>query len=331
MSTNPISVEQFYIEMGERLQLSLQTTESGFYRPISSNDMHRPGLALAGFVELFTFDRIQLLGNTEIRFLNTLSRSRRQQAIEKLLAYEIPCFIVTAGNAVPPELVQIATRRYTCVFSSPIPTNNLQHNLTTYLDAKFSPRSSVHGTLVDVYGIGLLLTGKSGIGKSEIALDLVERGHRLVADDVVILSSKGADILMGESREISEHHLEIRGLGVIDIRRMFGIRGVRIQKRVEVEVHLVKWDPQAAYDRTGLSNQKASYLDVAIPKVMLPIHPGKNITVIAETIALNQILKIYGHHSAQEFNRRLIEKMKIQEKAHLARLKLTDYLEKDIE
>ena len=331
MDNKSITVEQFFSETKNRLKLKLMTNEAGFFRQIENFDIHRPGLALAGFVDLFTYDRIQLLGNTEIRFLKTLSPARRRKAIEQLLAYDIPCFIVTSNNPVPKELREIALRRYTCVFSSPFSTTKMQHQLSTYLDAKFAPQTAVHGSLVDVYGIGLLLTGRSGIGKSEITLDLVERGHRLVADDMVIITQKGEDVLMGEGREISEHHLEIRGLGFIDIRRMYGIRGVRIQKRVEVEVHLVEWNPKEQYDRTGLTEKNSEYLNVKIPRVILPVHPGKNITVIAETIALNQILKIYGHHSAKEFNRRLIERMKMQEKAHLARLKLSDYLEKDFE
>jgi HPr kinase/phosphorylase len=331
MAIKAISVEQFYVETRSRLKLRLMTSEAGFFRQIENLDVHRPGLALAGFVELFTFDRIQVLGNTEIRFLNTLSSSKRRLAVEKLMAYDIPCLIVTSGNEVPKELLIAATRNYTSVFASPLKTTKLVHQLSTYLDSKFAPRIAVHGSLVDIYGIGVLFTGRSGIGKSEISLDLVERGHRLVADDVVIVTKKGEDVLMGEGREISEHHLEVRGLGLVDIRRMFGIRGVRIQKRVEVEVNLVDWDPDAAYDRTGLDEEESTYLDVKIPRISLPINPGKNVTVIAETIALNQILKIYGYHTAKEFNRRLIERMKMQEKSHLARLKLSDFLEKDFE
>lgn len=331
MEAKTITVEQFYNETHSRLKLKLLTNEAGLQKSISNFDLHRPGLALAGFLELFSYDRIQVLGNTEIRFLKTLSTQKRRRAIEELMVRDIPCFVVTSGNPVPDELRDIAIRRYTCVFASPLSTTKLQHNLSTYLDAKFAAQTSVHGSLVDVYGIGLLLTGKSGIGKSEITLDLIERGHRLVADDMVIITRKGEDVLMGESREMAEHHLEIRGLGFIDIRRMYGIRGIRIQKRVEAEVHLEEWDKFKQYDRTGLEGQTNEYLGVKIPKVLLPVHPGKNITVIAETIALNQILKIYGHHSAKEFNRSIIEKMKMQEKAHLAKLKLTDFLEKDFE
>jgi HPr kinase/phosphorylase len=190
---------------------------------------------------------------------------------------------------------------------------------------------TIHGSLVDVYGIGLLFTGRSAIGKSEIALDLVERGHRLVADDVVIITKKAEEILMGEGRELVEHHLEIRGLGLIDMRSTFGIRAVRVHKRIEVEVRLVDFDPNSDYERTGLDNQETTILGVKLPLIVLPINPGKNITVIAETIALNQLLKIYGHHTAEEFNKKLIQRMREKEKKHLQELKMRDFLDKDFE
>ena len=201
-----------------------------------------------------------------------------------------------------------------------------------HLQQIFAPRTSVHGTLVDVYGVGLLFTGSSGIGKSEIALDLVERGHRLVADDMVIITKKAEEILMGEGREISEHLIEVRGLGLIDVRQIFGIRGVRVHKRIEVEVQLVKFDPGADYDRIGLDEQITHILGVEIPLVVLPINPGKNITVIAETIALNQLLReVHGHHTPREFNRRLMEQLRRQERDHLRRLRMRNFLDKDFE
>ena len=184
---------------------------------------------------------------------------------------------------------------------------------------------------MDVYGIGLLFTGRSGIGKSEIALDLVERGHRLVADDSVIVTKKGEEILMGTGNDISEHLIEVRGLGLLDMRQMFGIRGVRVQKRVEVVVRLVDFDPEADYDRIGLDTKIEDILGVELPLVILPINPGKNITVIAEAIAMNQQLKIHGHNTPEEFNRRLMERMKSKERAHLKELQRRDFLDKDFE
>ena len=202
------------------------------------------------------------------------------------------------------------------------------HLLSDYMDDKFAPSITVHGSMADVYGIGVLFTGRSGIGKSEIVLDLVERGHRLVADDVVHLARKAEGVLIASASEVLQHHIEVRGLGIIDLRSVFGIRSIRLQKRVEVEVQLEEWDDQEDYERIGLDESVTQVLGVEIPLVKLPIFPGKNITVIAEVVALNQLMKIYGHHPAKEFNQRLIKKM--QDKVGSEKY-LKDYLDKDFE
>ncbi len=331
MLKKTLTVGTFFADNRKKLKLQLLNSESGFDRIISSSELNRPGLALAGFLDLFTYDRIQILGNTEIRYLFSLSLEKRRESLEKLFQFELPCIIVTENNKVPDELLKIATRCQISVFRSRFKTTELMHYLSDYLNNEFAPRTTVHGTLVDVYGIGILFTGRSGIGKSEIALDLIERGHRLVADDVVIITKKAEEILMGEARELAEHHLEIRGLGLIDTRAIFGVRAVRVHKRVEVEVQLVDFDPNMDYERVGLDENTTTILGVEIPLVVLPINPGKNITVIAETIALNQLLKIYGHHTAKEFNKRLLEKMREQERKHLLKLKMRDFLDKDFE
>ncbi len=331
MFKQSLSVNKLYRDCKKQLKLELLNSETGLQRKIEEPDLHRPGLALAGFIELFTYNRIQILGNTEIRYLRSLSPKKRRESLERVLQFEIPCIFVTDSNEPPRELLEIADRRYICVFRTPLATSIFMHLLGDYVQHQFAPRTTMHGTLVDVYGIGLLFTGRSGIGKSEIALDLVERGHRLVADDVVIITKKAEEILMGEGREIAEQHLEIRGLGLLDVRSMFGIRAVRVHKRVEVEVHLVDFNPNEDYDRTGLDHKTRNILGVEIPLVELPINPGKNITVIAETIALNQLLRIYGHHTPEEFNQRLIEQMKRKERQHLMQLKMRDFLDKDFE
>lgn len=326
-----LSVGSFYSDNKKKLKLQLLNSDKGFGRTITKPELHRPGLALSGFLELFTYERIQILGNTEIQYLYSLSDKKRRDSLEKVLAHEIPCIIITDNNEVPRELLTIADKRRICVFLSKIRTTQIFRMVSDYLNNEFASRTTVHGTLVDVYGIGVLITGRSGIGKSEIALDLIERGHRLVADDVVIITKKAEEILMGEGHELAEHHLEIRGLGLIDTRSTLGIRAVRVHKRVEVVVQLVDFDPKVDYDRTGLDEQTKTILGVSIPLVILPINPGKNITVIAETIALNQLLKIYGHHTPKEFNKRLKEKMRQQEKKHLQELKMRDFLDKDFE
>jgi HPr kinase/phosphorylase len=305
-----ISVSTFYKENRERLKLTLKSSENGFNRKITRTDAHRPGLALAGFVELFTYDRVQVLGNTEMRYLRSLNEEKQNESIDRFIEFEIPLILVTNENKISTHLLQAATRRSISVFSTPLTTTTLIHLMSDYLDLKFAPKTSVHGSLVDVYGVGMLVTGKSGIGKSEVALDLVERGHRLVADDVVLITRTAEDILIGKGREISEHHIELRGVGLVDVKKVFGIRSVRVQKRIEVEICLQKWDDRKDWERTGLDEIKTSILDVEIPLINLPINPGKNMTVICETIAMNELLKIQGYHTAREFNRRLKEHMR---------------------
>ena len=331
MHRGELSVQKFFKDNRQRLKLNVLTCDGGFKRTIDNAELNRPGLALAGFIDIFTYNRVQILGNTEIRFLKTLSREQKIEAFRKVLKFEIPVIIVTESNRVPRELLDLCHNRDICVFRSTYSTTVLSHLLSDYLQNYFAPHTTVHSTLVDVYGIGMLFTGRSGIGKSEIALDLVERGHRLVADDVVIITRKSEEILMGEASELSENHIEIRGLGIIDVRGIFGVRAVRVHKRVEVEVKLVEFDPKVNYDRLGLDEKTTTILDVEIPQVSLPINPGKNITVIAETIALNQLMKIYGHNAPKEFAKRLEKKMKQQERAHLLKLKQRDFLEKDYE
>lgn len=309
-----IDVKTFYKQNKDRLKFTLLTSENGFSRRITKSDTHRPGLALAGFVELFTYDRVQILGNTEIKYLNSLSESERQKSVDRFIEFEIPCVIITNGNEIPEYLKFAAKRRNISVFGTPHSTTTLIHLMGEYLAAKFAPELSMHASLVDVYGVGLLVTGHSGIGKSEVALDLVERGHRLVADDIVIITRTAEDTLVGRGTEVSDHHLELRGVGVIDIKKIFGIRGVRIQKKIEAEIRLVAWDINEPFDRTGLDENLVSILDVQIPQISIPMNPGKNMTVICETIAMNQLLKLHGYHTAKEFNRRLKEYMKNKQK-----------------
>jgi HPr kinase/phosphorylase len=324
-----ITVRTLLRETETRLKLRLICSENGLNRKITKADLHRPGLALSGFVELFTSERLQILGNTEIKYLSGLTNAGLKKSIDRFIEFEIPAILVTNDNPIPEYLIQAATRRYISIFSTPFSTTRVSHLLGEYMETKFAPKVSVHGSLVDVYGMGILITGRSGIGKSEIALDLVERGHRLVADDLIIITKKAEDVLIGAGREISEHMIEVRGVGLIDVRRIFGVRGIRMQKRVEVEVHLVDWEKTMEYERLGLEEKATNILDVELPQIVLPINPGKNITVIAETIAMNHLLKISGYHASKEFNKRLKEYMKSKDLVPLH--KDTDYLNKDWE
>jgi HPr kinase/phosphorylase len=276
---------------------------------ITEGSQHRPGLALAGFLDLFTYHRIQILGNTECRFLEHLEQEERGKAFSKLLVFEIPCFFVTDGNTLEDDLVGRATAAGVPVFATPLPTMQFQALLRDFLSDQFAVQQTVHGALVDVYGIGLLIKGNPGIGKSEIALDLVERGHRLVADDVVVATSKGEAVLMGAGTDIAQHFMEIRGLGLIDVRAMFGIRAIRFQKRIEVVVHLSPWDKEVEYTRLGMVDSFHDILGVQLPLVKLPITPGKNVTVLCEVIAMNHLLGNYGYNAAEVFAERLTSKI----------------------
>jgi HPr kinase/phosphorylase len=289
----------------QRLKLESVNGDVGFEREITDKNIHRPGLALAGYVELFTYDRVQIFGNTEIRYLNHLTFQERINAFKTIFKFDLPCIFVTGENKLDEELVAIATEHHVSVILTPLETTKFVYFISDFLDDHFAPQTVLHGSFVDVDGIGVLITGRSGIGKSEIALDLVERGHRLVADDVVMVTRKGEGILMGAGSDVVKHYMEIRGLGLIDVRSIFGIRSIRFQKRVEIIVELQEWRNDIEYTRTGLDHENISILGVSLPHIKLPIVPGKNITVIVEVIAMDYQLKHYGYDSAKEFAKRL--------------------------
>lgn len=307
-----LSVEQLFEQQREQLSLELLSAGLVSRVPVTVSDIHRPGMALMGFTENFLADRIQIFGRTEIAYLSTLGEAERDAAIERFFRFEVPCIILAKGLDPPPGLLDRANARTIPVLRTPHDTTPFIHQLTAYLDYVFAPSVTCHASLVDVYGVGLLFTGRSGIGKSETALDLVERGHRLVADDVVRITRRHGDILIGACNEVLKHTMEIRGLGIIDVQSIFGIRSIRGQKRVEVEVHLTEWSDARDYERVGLDDATVKHLDVEIPLVTIPIFPGKNITVIAEVVALNHLVKVYGYHPARALNERLLENMRMK-------------------
>jgi len=302
-----LNVEELFREKKDSLELMIASDRSGMKKTISENGIDRPGLALSGFTDRFSYKRVQVLGETEMVYLSSLSSERRISALEGMLAFDIPCIIITKGQQALEELLEVANRRHTMVMISKLSTTEFIQRLDIYLDGIFAPSVTAHGTLVDVYGVGLLYTGKSGIGKSECALDLVERGHRLVADDMIKIIRRTPQILTGSGNDLLGHHMEIRGVGIIDIEKLFGIRAIRLQKRIEVEVRLVHWGEQDVYERLGLEDQYTQILGVEIPLVTIPISPGKNITVISEVIAMNHMLKVFGTNPALEFQQRLEE------------------------
>jgi len=311
-STNRVTltVSQLFEQQKEQLSLELLSENLESRVPITMSDINRPGMALMGFTENFLADRIQIVGRTEIAYFSTLNDCDLKAAYDRFFQFQVPCIIIAKALEIPSEFIARANRHGIPVLRTPQETTPFIHQLTAFLDYVFAPSVTVHASLVDVYGIGLLFTGRSGIGKSETALDLVERGHRLVADDVVRITRRHGDILIGACNEVLRHTMEVRGLGIIDVQSIFGIRAIRGQKRVEVEVHLTEWNETADYERVGLDDKMVSYLDVQIPLITIPIFPGKNITVIAEGVALNHLVKVYGYHPAEALNARLMESMR---------------------
>jgi HPr kinase/phosphorylase len=323
-----ITVEFFFNNIKDRFKIELLSEKVGFDRVIKEQNLHRPGLPLAGFLELFSFNRVQVFGNTEMRYLQNLNTKERYKSLENIFKFDIPCLIITNGNKPFEEMLELANNYKTPIFGSTYTTTKLFFLVSDFLDDQFAPRLSLHGSFVDVYGVGMMFVGKSGIGKSEVALDLVERGHRLVTDDVVILTKKGEGIIMGAGTDLVKHFMELRGIGIIDIRSMFGVRAIRFQKRLEVIVELEIWNENSEYTRTGLEDASINVLDVDIPYVRLPIVPGKNITVVSEIIALNYLLKHYGYDAAKILQQRITNK--IQQKSKEMNRSI-DYFEHDFE
>ena len=305
-----ITVDDLLRARRESLELEILNESAELERSITSPTVSSPGLILAGYHERFPRGRIQVLGETEIRWLGTLDAARQHSTIDSFLALGMPAVVVTKGLTVPGALAHGAARFRVPLLRSRLKTGDFYRRLQPYLEECLAPMTTVHGSLADVYGVGLLFVGRSGIGKSECVLDLIERGHRLVADDAVIITRRGTEILLGRGHELQRHHMEIRGIGIIDVTALFGIRAIRQQKRVEVIVNLVEWQKDAAYDRTGLETDSVDILGVALPRVTVPLNAGKNITVICEVVAMNHLLKYSGVHSARLFNDRLKDAMR---------------------
>jgi HPr kinase/phosphorylase len=307
---NPLTVSRLFERMKQRLQLEHTESTGGLDRVITSPNVGSPGLALAGYTERFASRRLQVFGETEISYLRSLSDDVRRRVLKEFFAFDIPCIFLTKGLKPPPGLEEEATFARVAVLCSGLKTNEFYNRIKPWLEEEFAPTTSMHASLADVFGVGLLFTGRSGIGKSECVLDLVERGHRVVADDLVLVTKRGNDVLIGRGHELQRHYMEIRGIGLVDIPSVFGIRAVRQQKRIEVVVHLEDWDANATVDRTGLDGESIEILDVTLPKVRVLLNPGKNITVICEVIAMNHLLKYSGFDPAERFNERLIKQMR---------------------
>jgi HPr kinase/phosphorylase len=302
------------IDLIERFDLELVSGEEGIHRPITTSDISRPGLEMAGYFDYYPAERLQLLGKTELSFFEMLSKEERQLRMQKLCTDITPGIIISRDMDVPEELIVASNEHDVPVMKSSMKTTRLSSRLTNYLESKLAPTTAVHGVLVDIYGVGVLITGKSGVGKSETALELVKRGHRLVADDCVEIRQEDGDTLIGSAPELIEHLLEIRGLGIINVMTLFGAGAVKSHKQITLVVHLELWDQNKHYDRLGLEEEKIKIIDTELTKLTIPVRPGRNLAVIIEVAAMNFRLKRMGVNAAQQFTEKLADV--IEESGH---------------
>jgi HPr kinase/phosphorylase len=316
MSPSALRVGELFDQLRDGLELERVAGTDGLDRIVPGADVSSPGLALAGYVARFASERLQVFGETEVTYLRSLDAATRRDHLAQFFSFPVPCVFVTKGLDLEVEIVEEARKAGIAVLRSALKTNEFYTRIKPWLEDWFAPQTTLHGSLADVSGVGLLFIGQSGIGKSECVLDLVERGHRLVADDLVIVRRKGSDILIGRGHELQRHYMEIRGVGLVDIPAIFGVRAVRQQKRIEVVVQLEEWHHQAAVERTGLDGETTDILGVPIPRITIPLNPGKNITVIAEVIAMHHLLKFSGIDPAERFNARLLREMRNKSEIH---------------
>ncbi len=307
-----LSIEEILADTEYGLGLTLLAGEQGLKNRVFSSRIQKPGLALAGYTEHLHPKRIQVLGNTEISYLDQGDERVATESIRKLCSFPISCFIITKGLMPPHYVCDLAE-------ASGIPVLNTHHQsstfislITKFLEERLLPTTHLHGVLVDVMGVGILLTGKSGIGKSECALDLVIRGHRLVADDMVYIKKKMPAALVGQSEEAIQHLMEIRGLGIINIKDLYGVSSIREKKIIDLQLELVEWDPAHEYDRLGVDDRKMTILGIDIPHICIPVRPGRNLGSIIEVAARNFLLKGMGYHSARDFQERLMARMEFR-------------------
>jgi HPr kinase/phosphorylase len=293
------------------LQLTLIGGAKGLRREIPVSEINRPGLALSGYVDYFPSERVQIIGLGEHTYLSTFSPATRKEALKKTFAYKnnVPCIVLTRGIKPHRELVEVADALRIPLLRSALITAHLIGELTVFLEEKLAPTTTIHGVLMNIYGLGVLLVGDSGIGKSECALELLKRGHMLVADDVVEVKQRLGGVLFGTGAELIRHHMELRGVGIIDVQKIFGMGSVLDRTRIELVIRLEEWKQAVEYDRVGLSDRTTTVLGVRVPETVMPVRPGRNLAVLVEVATLNQRLKYRGEFTAKEFNKKLISLM----------------------
>ena len=300
-----LSVQALLDARSDVLELEVLTEGVSLEAVTYDADVTSPGLALAGHTGRVPGGRMWVFGETEMTYLASIDEAEARGRLAALFAFGVPAAFVTKGQVVPSFFLEVATELGVPILRSAKSTKEFYRRLKPYLEEALAPTTTLHGSLADVYGIGVLFVGDSGVGKSECVLDLVERGHRLVADDLVLVTKQGNELLIGRGHELQKHHMEIRGVGIIDVQGLFGVRSIRQQKRIEVIVHLEIWDQEREYSRTGLEREYQEVLGVRIPRVTVPLNPGKNVTVIAEVVAMSHLLRYTGVESAENFDRRL--------------------------
>lgn len=312
MNTISLSIKDLLEDEAYGLDLNLIAGENGLSHRLYSSRIQKPGLALTGYTEHLHPDRVQVLGNTEISYLRQIPEDLAALHIGKLCSFPISCFIITKG-LVPPAFLKKAAE------DAGIPLLGTHHQsstfislITKFMEESLLPTTHIHGVLVDVLGVGVLLLGKSGIGKSECALDLVIRGHRLVADDIIHIKKKMPAALVGQAGETIQYHMEIRGLGIINVKDLYGVSSIREKKIIDMVLELVDWDPDQEYERLGIDDQVYAILGVELPHLKIPVRPGRNLTSIIEVAARNFLLKGMGYYSARDFHERLLARMEVR-------------------
>ena len=314
----PLSVAELFEQKEKEWDLEVITGREGFASIINTSEVNRPGLALAGYYEVFSAERIQLIGLTESSFLKSLPPERREEAIRRTLSFPIPCVIVTSAMDLSDELMRICAERRLPLLRTSHVTSHFQSDLGHYLERRLAPCWTVHGVMMDIFGMGVLIEGKSGVGKSECGLELIERGHRLIADDVVVVRRVGKNELIAETPPNIGYHMEIRGIGIIDIELLFGVRAIRDETKISLKVTMEPWDATKDYERLGLSDRCTNMFDCQIPEYVLPVEPGRNIAKLIEVAALNQRLEDQGINVAREFEQRILSAIQKKHPPHRA-------------
>ncbi len=315
-----LRLEQLLADLAKPLSLKLVAGAEGLKRAIRVTDLNRPGLALSGFLDYFPTERLQVLGKTEMTFWNTLKPEVRRERLERFVFKLKPAGLILSHDvSIPKEIAAACERAGVALLATPLPTTKFISELTTYLEERLAPAVSMHGSLMDVFGVGVLIMGESGIGKSECALALLDKGHRLCADDVVEIRRTPEKTLDGTGVKELRYHMEIRGLGIVEVQSLFGARAVRERKLVELVILLVPWKSGQKYDRTGLEEKTYTIMDVPLTMHEFPVKPGRNLAVLVETAAMNWRLKQMGVHSADRLNERILMNLKSQERRTVTR------------